>query len=505
MKKLILILFCVFSSFNVISQSNLKAEMRKQNPVKEKSTINDYERIIIHKKYLAKAIADKNKTHQFYGNLFLFVDYYFTHDYVQMNKSLLEAESIAKKTKNESWNGIINYRKAMVFDIKQDKKAALKHYFMAFENCKIAKDSMCMGECLEQISAKYKELENLDKAHFYYKQALPFLSKFGDSYQMALTYNNYSNLLTQEEKFEESKIYIDSAISMAYRNNDLYKVTLYKFNKASLYSSTKEYTKALNLFKEGEKINKENNWNDLLMYNYMGQSELYEELGNYKLFSNYLNKYYQLKDSIKGVEVQVKMNESELKYKTKEQELKLKTTQLELAKNVKKNERYLWFSIIILALLIILILIWRIKNKENKIEYENNKKKLLELTNQIIEKNEKIIKQQEIINLKSSNNVENLDSNLKNQKILTESDWSSFKAHFEQAYPNYIHKIRKKFPKITDAEERLFLCIKLNLRTKETASMLAISDDSVKKNKSRLKKRLALQAEENLIEFVKAF
>ena len=501
--KYITFFFVLFFTTIVFSQSNLKAEMRKQNPIKEKSTANDYERIIIHKKYVAKAIADKNKTHQFYGYLFLFVDYYFTHNYVEMNKCLLEAERIAKQFNNENWNGFINYRKAMVYGIKDNKKAALEYYFKAYDNCKTAKDSLCMGECLEQISAKYKELENYDKANYYYKQALPILSKYGDSYQMALTYNNYSNLLTLEEKYSESKIYIDSAISMAYKNNDLYKVILYKFNKASLYTSTKEYTKALNLFKEGEKINKENNWNDLLIYNYLGQSELYEEIGNYKQESDYLKKYNLLKDSINGAEVQVKINELELKYKVKDQELKLKTTQLELAKNIKKKERSLWFLVITLALLFIFFLMWRINLKESKNEYLKNKSKLLELTNLLIEKNAKIVIQDGLINKSESDKLE--DFKLHNQRILTESDWASFKMNFEKAYPRYISKLRKTHATITESEERLFLCIKLNLRTKETASMLGISDDSVKKSRNRLRKRLSLEIKQDLADYIRNF
>lgn len=502
-----LFIFIFFTTI-VYSQTNIKAEMRKQNPVDMKSTLNDFEKIKVHKQYLSNAISEKNETFQFYGYLYLFVDYYFTNDYVKMNKCLLDAEIIANKTKNISWKGLINMRKAMVFGIKNDKEAAIKYYNLAYENCKTVKDSLCMGECLEQISAKYLELENYEKAHLYYKQALPILSKHADSYQMALTYNNYSNLLTHEENYKESEKYIDSAISMAYKNKDLYKVMMYKNNKATLFTSTKDYPKALNLYKEGEKINKENKFTDMLMYNYIGQSDLYEETGNYKLAHEYLNKYYILKDSINGVDVQVKISDLELKYKTKEKEVRLNEAQLKISKSNRKFERI--YSLLILSGIILAFIVYRLirKIQNSKKELEKNQSNLLEIKNVLINKNELLFNKEK--ELKALFQSKEIDEEIKsldiyNLRILTESDWTSFKQYFDKIYPNYLKKIRNAYPKITEAEERLFLCLKLNLKSKEIASVIGISIESVKKSRNRLRKKINLNIGEDLEVFVRKF
>mgnify|MGYP006361527473 FL=1 len=355
-----------------------------------------------------------------------------------------------------------------------------------------------MGECYEQISTIYRETGDYKNAHHYYNLAMPLLKKYGDKHQMALTYNNYSNLLVEEENYSESEKYIDSAIILAKENKDLYKVMLYQNNKASLLTNQKEFKKALLIYNECEKTNLENEWPNLLKVNYIGKSVLYEELNNYKLANEYLKKYHTINDSLNGADVLVKINDLELKYKVKE-------TELELEKNKKKLERNYWFLFTALFLLIILFLVWRARVKENKIEAENHKLKLLELTNQIIEKNEKITKQQKLIDTKENKEPAEVEFEFRNQKILTESDWTSFKNYFEKAYPNYIQKLRKKYPKITDAEERLFLCIKLNLRSKETALMLGISTESVKKGRNRLRKKINLSIEEDLELFVGNF
>ena len=81
----------------------------------------------------------------------------------------------------------------------------------------------------------------------------------------------------------------------------------------------------------------------------------------------------------------------------------------------------------------------------------------------------------------------------------------AFKAYFEKAYPGYMRRLRSAFPTLSDAEERLFLFIKLNLNRKEVAAMLGISADSVKKTRYRLRKRLLLTEEGDLDGYVRGF
>jgi DNA-directed RNA polymerase specialized sigma24 family protein len=98
-----------------------------------------------------------------------------------------------------------------------------------------------------------------------------------------------------------------------------------------------------------------------------------------------------------------------------------------------------------------------------------------------------------------------LEDNLYNQRILTDADWTIFKNHFEKVYPGYLFRLRAAFDKLSEAEERLFLFIKLNLKTKESAAILGISVESVKKTRNRLRKRLNLAEEEHLDNFIHNF
>ena len=100
---------------------------------------------------------------------------------------------------------------------------------------------------------------------------------------------------------------------------------------------------------------------------------------------------------------------------------------------------------------------------------------------------------------------DDFEKQLYNQRILTDADWSSFKNYFEKAYPGYLIRLRNAHNSITEAEERMFLFIKLNLTNKESAAMLGISTESVKKSRQRLRKRLALEEAVELDDYVKGF
>jgi tetratricopeptide (TPR) repeat protein len=88
--------------------------------------------------------------------------------------------------------------------------------------------------------------------------------------------------------------------------------------------------------------------------------------------------------------------------------------------------------------------------------------------------------------------------------ILTETDWSQFKSIFETIYPGFFIKLTNKFPEITAAEQRMAVLTRLHLNSRQIASMLGISVDSVHKSRQRLRQRLKVGAETNLNEMVAA-
>jgi DNA-binding CsgD family transcriptional regulator len=257
------------------------------------------------------------------------------------------------------------------------------------------------------------------------------------------------------------------------------------------------------------RVNKRNDWLDRLVKNYLGISEAYKKKREYDSAYNYLYDFYWLKDSIAGIDVKLKIADLEAKNKSLQKDFDLKNEQhaLDQARNYLRD--WVWAAVIGVILLIASLGIWFTQNRQAKLENIKDKRSLADLTRLLLNKNTQLIQLEEQLSQnnekKSVHESGDFEINLYNQRILTVEDWASFKIYFENAYPGYIKRLRMSHPDLTEAEERLFLFIKLNLTNKEAAAILGISAETIKKTRTRLRKRLNLSEEMNLDEYVKKF
>ncbi|MCE7993644.1 MAG: sigma-70 family RNA polymerase sigma factor [Roseivirga sp.] len=60
-------------------------------------------------------------------------------------------------------------------------------------------------------------------------------------------------------------------------------------------------------------------------------------------------------------------------------------------------------------------------------------------------------------------------------------------------------ELKNQYPKLTPYDLRLCTYLKANLSTKEMATLLNITPDSVKKAKHRLRKKLAIEPRESIL------
>lgn len=84
----------------------------------------------------------------------------------------------------------------------------------------------------------------------------------------------------------------------------------------------------------------------------------------------------------------------------------------------------------------------------------------------------------------------------------TESDWTLFLIKFEQKHSDYFRIMKERYPDLTTNDLRLSACLKMNLCTKEIASMMNLSVRAVENSRYRLRKKLGLTSAQNLNEFL---
>ena len=93
-----------------------------------------------------------------------------------------------------------------------------------------------------------------------------------------------------------------------------------------------------------------------------------------------------------------------------------------------------------------------------------------------------------------------LDHELKNEDY-----WKEFDLYFNQVERDLGNTLLAHHPELTSNDLRMFALIRLNLTTKEIASLLNISVRGVEQSRYRLKKRLGLSGEDNLNKFITGF
>ncbi|MEO1051941.1 MAG: tetratricopeptide repeat protein [Bacteroidota bacterium] len=79
-----------------------------------------------------------------------------------------------------------------------------------------------------------------------------------------------------------------------------------------------------------------------------------------------------------------------------------------------------------------------------------------------------------------------------------------FEAHVESVYDSFFKKLDEKFPGLTPNEKRLAALLRVNLSSKEIASVINISPKSVDMNRYRLRKKMNLDSDDNLADILKA-
>ncbi len=164
----------------------------------------------------------------------------------------------------------------------------------------------------------------------------------------------------------------------------------------------------------------------------------------------------------------------------------------------------------------------RLKIKKNGTDMENARLKKQQLEQDIafqnkqltthslhlVQKNEVMKELKEGIAGIQSNSGGKRNKKLRNLQHLVDysfnldEDWDDFKLYFEKVHTGFFETLKKQYPGLTKSELRLSALVKLNLTIKEIATILNISPDSVKTARYRLRKKLGMQTEENLTDFM---
>ncbi len=150
-----------------------------------------------------------------------------------------------------------------------------------------------------------------------------------------------------------------------------------------------------------------------------------------------------------------------------------------------------------------------LKNEKLEAELRHKSKELASSTMAIIRKNEMLLQiKAEVENQKKKlgNQYPNKYADhlirMINENISSDDDWEIFQQNFDMIHENFFRHIKSKYPEMTPHDLKLCAFIRLNLSTKEIASLLNITVRGIEAARYRLRKKFGITAEQNLTEFL---
>ncbi|MFY0628060.1 MAG: tetratricopeptide repeat protein [Reichenbachiella sp.] len=393
------------------------------------------------------------------------------------------------------------------------------------------------------IGNAYKELELYDSALFYFNEAVKILRIQNDKDNELLLVFNMGTVYQAQNKFSDAKAQFILALKYARElgrkrdiANSLKELGMCYLTLGDLDSAGYYLYKSLPMFEEREDLR--------------GESKIRKNLSRYESEKNrpkksllHLERYTLLNDSIFSEEqtIEIEKLKSSYEIEKRDKEIEVKAQQIESLEKEKEIESLQKniISIIVFAVFLIGVFVlitlkvrhsrkqkvnrtkldlqeleWKteklkeeqlkedilVRNDELKVFTQNYaiKSKFVEGVKREIEKIKKAESQDVIMDLTGLQKVLNNHSNL-------EKDWQDFKVYFEKVHSGFFDNLTGKVAGLSSAEIKLCALLKMDLNIKEMADIMAISPDSVKTARHRLRKKLSLEAEESLHEHLSNF
>lgn len=147
----------------------------------------------------------------------------------------------------------------------------------------------------------------------------------------------------------------------------------------------------------------------------------------------------------------------------------------------------------------------KLKNEQLSSDVDSKSRELAVSSMSLMKKNELLALIKDDLKRSSWNNDEkSIKSVIKtiNESISGDNSWAIFKDAFNSADNDFLKIIKQSHPSLTPNDLRLCAYLRLNLSSKEIAPLLNISVRSVEVKRYRLRKKMDLQHETSVVEYI---
>ncbi|QZT37126.1 tetratricopeptide repeat protein [Halosquirtibacter xylanolyticus] len=432
-----------------------------------------------------------------------------------------------------------------------------KAYECSFESLGLFEDvgdQNSSADLLNRLGNIYRENHKIHKALSYFRKAETIYQAIGDSVGLGNNYADIGQLYTEERMFSFANSFLKKSLLLI-KNESKNRIWIGRINYyyGLVYFWKKDYDLAIGRFQEAVRYLSSHENSKELISAHATMGRIFTDKGKLKEASNAFHVAYILQDK--------QMNEQQISEQLKlkvQLEISKKDEQLKkmMIETEKESQQKRFFNVLTISILIILILLlllaltlthYRVRTSkqtseilrhENELKMNENRRLIAEnesaqatakLNNleKIKLQNDLKHKQQQLsthsIHLLNKNNaLINVQDKLKeyiraknrniddlhkivreiNEFINLDKDWDNFKLHFESVHEGFFRRLKELYPGLTQDELKLCAYLRINLSSKEISKILNINPTSVNKRRNRLRKKLDITPEINLVDFI---
>ena len=470
------------------------------------------------------------------------VSFWSRGDYFKSLQHLFESQNTYKSIGDSLGEANSTMNIGLVYADEKDYGRALENFQRAVQLFEQLGKTDRVGVTYNKIGSVYLDKGDLVSAKDYFTKGLEIHQAQNFSFGVMEASNRLGLLYRELGDLKTAKSYLTSSLAIARKNSDREHTVKNLENLASIAIRERDMRPAQEYLDEATPLAQQYNYRKWLRDIYFDYKEIYEIQKDFPRAFQYLERYEAIKDSIFSEERASQIANLEREYQQAQQEQALKLREQEillLQQGVRLNRL---FNLLLVAGILMIVLIGylifrnqriRYKKKREALEHESQlqavelanaraleqelkeslefkNRELTSYTVNFIRKNdliEKLKEKLELLRVRMPDHSAELKSisQLIQQSSTIDKDWEDFKLTFENVHQDFFPRLLEHCSDLTQSELRLCALVSLNLSIKEMASLMGISPDSVKTARYRLRKKLNLDQDQNLGDFVMGF
>lgn len=410
---------------------------------------------------------------------------------------------------------------------------AEQHFTETMKSSASLKMDKGLAMSLGLLGASHEKQGEYEEALKDQKESLKLFEKLGDESGVAMTNENIGSVYEDLERFDLAYEYFNRAYQNLKGTGTAEEINVLN-NLGDTFRKTGKYEQALEKTSMALDIAKKLKDFHQLESAYKDLSKTYALMGDFEKAHDHLLQADEYNNTMLRQQNTDQLNVLQTIYETNKKEAEIELLK-EQNKVSRANQNLLWVALFAIAAILTLLYYYLGRKRKAKLKIHEYKQRMLnaELEKKAIE--EKNL-QREIqlktaslsrysLHLSQKNKIlldmantlrniaerKNMNTSGKIKELVKEIDfnlqqekeWDEFMTFFKEIHPEFIKKLSALSENhLSPAELRLGMLLRLNLSSKEIASILRVTPDSVRVARHRLRKKLPIDQKEELVNFM---